>query len=225
MPRGRGGRKTYNRNGNGGRQYYKRRTNFTYGDVVDKVVMDVARLKGMINVEFKTKDLSLDAAPTTAIPFIALLNGLQIGDDFNNRDGRSVRWKSIRVKINIFINQITITTVSRCMIIIDKQPNGTLMLIGDLLGHLQSQLDVRNLSNRKRFVSLFDQRYATSITGNQVNLIDFYKKIDMITVYNEQNTGTITDIETNALYLVVLSNKAGAPPVVSIETRCRFIDN
>ncbi len=89
MPyKNRRGRKPYRRNN------YFRKNNITYGQVVDKVVKDVGRLKSLINVEFKSADTAVVGLITTT-PNIALINAPAVGDDFDEREGRSVRFKSV----------------------------------------------------------------------------------------------------------------------------------
>ncbi len=220
-------RKQYNKkytSRRGGRRRYNNNGNFTYGNVLDKVVKDVIRLKGLINTEFKTNDVSSTVAvPETGL--VLLLNATIAGDDFDNRDGRQVRWKSIQYAINILQHATATQTITRVMIVIDKQPNATLMTIGELLTSGANNLDFRNLDNRKRFVILSDRVVTQSDTNNLVNRLDFYQKMDMITIYDDSNAGTIADIESNALFLVAVSSEATNSPTLQIETRMRFIDN
>ena len=152
--RGRSRRGGFNRYGNTQVNRYTNK-NFSYGQVLDKVTRDVTRLMGVVNTEFKKVDTQSEIAITDA-PQIRLINALQKGDNFNNRDGRSVRFKSIQLKWTVFMNPLNVRTAVRCMIVQDKQPNGTLMLIGDLLDETHTN-SFKNLSNRKRFIILKDE--------------------------------------------------------------------
>ena len=62
---------------------------FGYFDMYRKVERDVQKLKGLINVEFKSADTVASSTITTT-PLVNLLTGLTKGDDFDNRDGRQV---------------------------------------------------------------------------------------------------------------------------------------
>ncbi len=206
-------------------KYKKRKGQFTYGQVLDKVVGDVSRLKGLINTEFKTVDTS-SATAVSASGTVQLLNATIAGDDFDNRDGRVIRCKSIQYAINIIMEPATaVNTTTRVMLVIDKQPNGVLMTVGELLTSGASNLDFRNLDNRKRFIILSDKIVMQSNTANTLDRLELYKQIDMKTIYDDSNAGTIADIESNALFLVMISSEATNTPTLQVETRMRFIDN
>ncbi len=219
--RGRGRRSRRGRKFN---SYGPRYGEFTYGNVLDKVVRDVSRLSGLINTEFKTVD---NSSSTTVIDtgLVILLNATVVGDDFDNRDGRQIRFKSVQYAINVIQHPTAVSTITRIMIVLDKQPNGVLMVIADLLTSGGNTLDFRNLNNRKRFVIVSDVIVTQSDTANTTDYRSLYKQMDFKTVYDDSNAGSIADIETNALFMILLSSEAANGPTVQVETRCRFIDN
>ncbi len=218
----------YQRRGGVRRRGFRNRTqgtrdNFTYGNVLDKVVRDVSRLSGLINTEFKKIDTVNDSTiPSTG--FIRLINASVVGDDFTNRDGRQIRIKSCGVTFTMIMDSVPLDSQLRCMVVIDKQPNGILMTIAQLLD-TSTVSSFKNLDNRKRFVILKDEVLTLSQSGENNTHLKWYKKIDMKTVYDSSNTGSISDITTNALYLVMISNDTPTGPRVICNTRVRFIDN
>ncbi len=216
--RARSRRKTTYRRRNVGTRY-----NFTYGNVVDKVIKDVAKLKGLINTEFKQKDTTATATVDNVADII-LLNGLAKGDDFDDRDGRVVRIKSIQVSLLYEINASASLTHVRVMLVLDKQPNEITMVITDLLDSSGLQT-FRNLDQRKRFWIIWNQVVTMSITGMQGGTLNFYKKFNLKTIYDDSDAGTIADISTNAIYLVLLSNEPTNLPTIVRSTRIRYIDN
>ncbi len=215
------------RRGRGGKRYNNNyRTNFTYGQVVDKVVNDVARLKGLINVEFKKVDTQNVSDITTAEQ-LRLINGMALGDDISSREGQSVRIKSVQIALTLFLNPLSINTFVRCILFINKQPNQTLPVIGDLLadgGNIGST-NFRNLNNRKRFVILKDEVIMLQGSGERTKHLEYYKKMDMIEIFDDTSTGGIADITTNALYLILYSGEAVNGVIQNCRTRIRFIDN
>ncbi len=221
----RGKRGYKNNNGRRGRsrRYANNRYNFTYGNVLDKVIGDVARLKGLVNTEFKVLDTPLNGAVTSTM-IVQLLNGMIIGDDFDERDGRMIRIKSVLIKFKWFQNQSAVDTAFRVMVIIDKQPNGVLLTVAEIL--LSSSMHgMKNLDNRKRLVILMDKVFTMSITGKQNGFYKWYKKLDMKTVYDASVAGDITDISTNALYICFMSDEPTNAPTIHRTMRIRFIDN
>ncbi len=213
-----------NARSNGNRVSYRKKAgNFNYWDVGDKLWNDVKRLKSLINTEFKSIDLATTGVITTTAS-ITLLNGLVKGDDFDNRDGRVVRLKSIQYHIEAVMNTTPINDSLRIMIVIDKQPNEINMVIADLID-ATNMTSFRNLDQRKRFVILKDTVLDMSIGRGTIARDSWYKKFDMKTTYDDSDAGTIVDITTNALYLVLFSTEASNGPSVARTTRIRYIDN
>ncbi len=219
--RRRGGRRRGGRRRNGG-------GSFTYGNVMDKVIRDVSRLKGLINVEFKKVDTFREIPITIVAPQIGLLNGMAIGDDFTNREGRSVRIKSLQIALTLFLNPLSTQTFVRCILVLDTQPNGIIMLIDELLNDATVNLgstNFRNLNFRKRFVILKDEVVTLQASGQRSVHLEWYKKLNIIETFDDSSTGGIGDITTNALYLVLFSGETTDGVQNSCRTRVRFIDN
>ncbi len=199
--------------------------NFGYMAMGQKIYKDVQRLKGLINVEFKCNDpLRSSAITPNATGTLSSLVGLARGDDSDDRDGRQVRWKSVQVAITFIIHSSAVATQIRCILFIDKQPNATLAITGDLLDTV-AITTFRNLDNRKRFVILWDKVVSLSNQGVKAAYIDMYKQMDMKTIYDDSTAGDIIDIETNAMYLFVFSNESTNTPTVTRSVRLRFLDN
>ncbi len=229
MPRGRGrGRRTTGRKWktnnymNYGNKGYKG-SNFSYGQVLDKMTGDVTRLMGLLNTEFKQKDITASQTINN-VAKITLLNGLSKGDDFDDRDGRVVRVKSIQISLIYEMSTVATFTQMRIMVVLDKQPNEMTLVINDLLDSSALQ-SFRNLDNRKRFVILRNEIVSMSISGAQGGYFEYYKKFNLKTIYDDSDVGDIADISTNAIYLILLSNEPTNLPTVIRSTRVRYIDN
>lgn len=183
----------------------------------------VYKLKSLINTEFKTVDTVASSVITTT-PIIAIINALATGDDFDDRDGRVVRFKSIDVRLEMTMNTTPINDMIRVMVVIDKQANETTLLILDLLT-LADMRSHKNLDQRKRFVILKDEVIEFSVGKGTNKLFHWYKKLDMKTIYDSGNAGTIADITTNAMYLILFGTEAANGVLVSRSVRMRYIDN
>lgn len=196
-----------------------------YGGAVSQLYKDVKMLKNLINVEFKRADQTASTTSSTAGNTI-LLNGLQKGDDFQNRDGRQVRIKSVQVQLRVTMAAAATTTCFRYFILLDKQPNTTGFAMSDVLDTaVAGGVDAfRQLSNRKRFVILKQQRLVLD-SDDPSRVIQFYKKLDLKTIYDDSDTGAIADVTTNALYLYMMSDQGANVPTVIYNARLRFIDN
>lgn len=198
---------------------------------ISDVVHDVAQLRQLINTEFKYSyqigtDVPLDNFST---PAIYLMNGLVQGTDADNRNGRSILVKSLQCALNVEMIGTETDTKFRFMVVIDKQPNGAVATVSQILqstGTENSLMAPRNLNNRKRFVILKDQVMSLNEGVRRVGFIKYYRKLNMHTTYNSSDTGTITDIATNALYVILWSNKTTTGrPTLQINNNIRFLDN
>lgn len=186
---------------------------------------DVKMLKNLINVEFKKHDV-YNSVNSNNTGNLILLNGLSNGDDYNDRDGRSVRFKSIQVQTRTLLNPSSTNTVFRMILFLDKQANAGSPAVTELLDvSTAARTDAfRNLDYRKRYVILKDKRFTIN-SDYPEKIVDFYKKLDMKTIYDDSSTSTINDITTNSLYLYLVSDEVTNTPATLYNVRLRFIDN
>lgn len=194
-----------------------------YGAAGSQLVKDVSMLKNMINTEYKVINSTRSTSITNS-GALTLLNAAAKGSNQGDRDGRQFRVKSVEAKYFWRINASATTTVCRMMLFIDKQPSGATLSTSDLLETV-SVVGQRNLDNRKRFVILRDELVGLGDNGNQICPGKFYKKLDMKTIFDDSDAGTIADISSNALYCFFISDQATNTPHVEFDARVRFIDN
>lgn len=182
---------------------------------------------------------------------ILLVNAVRTGSTFCNRIGRKMEMKSIRLVG--FISPIRAQTLYdyvRILIVYDRQTNGALPAIGDILQSTDqaaangtSAFSGINLNNRDRFVIIRDGRFSLpEVTGavapflpgtfiDQVTptqQIDWFCKIPQyLTQYKADSApAVIGDIATGSLLVVTLGVQAAAAEgyQLNLETRLRFND-
>lgn len=198
------------------------------------------------NRERKYSDINTATYAVNTTGTFTLCHIPDLGSDFNDRIGRKTVLKSIYIRGRVQTstaaapNGDTTTPAQLCRLIIfvDNQPNGAAPSITDLLVEAlpSSQL---NANNRDRFRIIKDKEYAfdpvynistatqARYMGNrQVYPIKLYKKLNVETIFNGTNGGSIGDINTGALYMLWLGSTASgatdAEAMVSV--RCRFDD-
>lgn len=172
---------------------------------------------------------------------IALLNGLTQGTTVLTRIGNQILIKKIHLKFYIegalFAQTPTIAMgVVRILLLWDKQPNGALPALSDILQSTTNTTSITSsmdLDTVQRFNVLWDKRftYANQVTnvpfseGNQYH--EYFVRTNLKTTYAAASAGDITDIRTGALLLVYVSDSAAAAndPVVSGYVRIRYTDN
>lgn len=179
--------------------------------------------------ELKFVDTSnIGVQPASGVMTVgALCNGIVPGSGASNRIGRKIVMKSILLRWSIALSPTTTQGGTfRVMIVYDKQANATAPVVTDILlsANYTSQ---NNLSNRDRFVILSDMITDPISAGGNYSLSGkLYKKLNLETMYNAGVAGTIGDITTGSLYILIGNNGtfATAQPIITYETRVRYED-
>lgn len=156
-----------------------------------------------------------------------LLNGLVPDSTASGRIGRKVILKSLLIRYTAFLGTTsTAGTNVRFLVVYDKQANAAAPAITDVL--LSDAFTAQNnLSNRDRFVTIFDHiSKPISVQGNFATSDVLFKRINLETMFNAGTAGTIGDITTGSLYLFTAQagTLATANGGITIKTRVRYED-
>jgi len=162
--------------------------------------------------------------PVDATTYNILLNGTVPGDLVQNRTGRQINMSSLIMNL-ILVPQSTATIQTvQIAIVYDKQTNGDPPIWGEVwsmsdnvsptLNNTAYQFMGRNPSNLDRFDVLFNQQInICSSPTNQGNdqarqIIKKYIKLkSRPTRYNQGVTGTVSDIQTGGLWLILFGDQ------------------
>lgn len=198
------------------------------------------------NRERKFYDIDSGTVRANTTGAFSLLSVPVLGSDFTNRIGRKILNKSLYIRGRVTITSAVTGAVNtigcqqaRMIIVVDNQPNGAAPATTDLLKQslVESQL---NANNRDRFKVIKDKTFifepyinVTTATQAQsaVNRASYdikcYKKLNVETIFNGTNGGTIGDVNSGAIYMFWIgSNIAGGSDVSAIlTTRIRFDDS
>lgn len=167
-----------------------------------------------------------------------------VGSAFNQRIGRIVVIKSIRVTMVARPSTATATDgqAIMLMVVLDKQPNGSLInpAVQEILGNGgtgNTNCNVwsgNNLDNRARFQTIMRklvQIPSTLSTGGvplapttSEVICDMFKKTNIRVTFNGGNNGLPSDIATNKLLIFAIGNNATNAWEWRGTTRVRFID-
>lgn len=214
-----------------GRRYKKKKNYRTTGSstakgLAVKALKEAKSIRKLISPEFKT----VEAAVTTTYGnawSLNLINGVSRGDDYDDRDGRQIKVKSIQCSFNVVRNaSATVDQMVRIIVFIWRSPDGTAPTIDDVLEPgATAMVRLRSLNDRKNTRILYDKVVNLS-TGNMTNVVlRYYKRIELTTIFNENTAGNIGDIDTNAIYVAIVSSDNTNQPTVNWTSRVRFIDN
>lgn len=166
---------------------------------------------------------------------LALMNATSVGSNINNRLGRKIRMRSLRVlgTVQQFQNGTTpVDDFCRIMLIYDRQPNGAVPAQADIFQCIDTagttstgSFTFLNPSNFERFVILRSEAFkmecpsgasatqpAQESTDYKKNmLIDWFVNLrGLETQYNAGTSNNVTDQVSGSLLLVGLGLSASA---------------
>lgn len=177
--------------------------------------------------EFKCVDTSVSTdVNTTTSPI--LLNGIARGDALDERIGRQVLMRSIQFNLRF---QVTVGTgiaqFCRCTIVYDKQTNAAALTNTNVF--VENTVNApRLLENRKRFRILYDETFFLSedATTGCGHVLKGYQRVNLPVEFNSGDAGTVADITTGSLYLVLTGTTAAGDTDTLIRgyVRVRYTD-
>lgn len=157
----------------------------------------------------------------------SLVNGIANGSSAETRIGRKVTLKSILIRYSYALAATSVGgATGRLMVVYDKQSNATAPLETDIL-LADNFLSPNNLSNRDRFVTLFDHiTDPISVQNNYTVSSTLYKAINLEENFNAGSAGTIGDITSGAIYCLMAQTGSItiAAPQMQIRCRVRYTD-
>jgi len=168
-----------------------------------------------------------DLGTTAAWSTLTLINGIGPGSSASQRIGRKVNLASILIKLNSRIKEGATFGGGpvRVLVVYDKQANAATPLITDILefDHMNSP---NNLSNRDRFVTVFDQIIPpVSVAGDFAQYVTLFKKLQLEQVFNSGVDNLIASISTGAMW-IAFANVGTTNAVIQMKftSRVRYTD-
>jgi len=198
---------------------------------VTKLKKDIKILKKNDVKNYKIKHIppaSLSASITQATPVVYCLNNISQGTDETNRIGSKVRMVHLEMNMHIFryVNTQQPACMVRVLLVREISTLGSLLALNQLFSSATPPPhDVRNLITRdnRRFKILSDKTFslgprvvsisvAEHMSGatSSTKIIKWNKKLNFVTNYARGNAGTVADIDTNALHVIVLTDNGTA---------------
>jgi len=153
---------------------------------------------------------------------LTLLNGLVPGSGANERVGRKITIKSIQVQG--YIGVATNDDITRLSLVVDTQANASNPAITDIYTS-SNPAALREISNMPRFKVLWDSGPIGQVvtSDSEICTFDAYKRVNIGTQYNAGVAGSIADIQTNSVFLVVRNLGTGTT-TGRLDVRIRYDD-
>lgn len=183
------------------------------------------RKRDELGTVFANNTVNVGLAGTDTIVY--LLNATTAGSAYNQRSSPSILMKSVELNFGVYPGTSQVDhRVFRALILYDKQPNGaqptdSFILNTDLaFGFIEPGLN-------DRFTILYSELFGVGPFDQQdkPEVRNVYRKLSLQSTYDGE-AGNVGDIETGALYLVLMANNAvsgATQPVVRWSSKMRFV--
>jgi len=176
-------------------------------------------------------DISSGLGVETAITPIKCISVCSPGANANNRLGRKILIKSIFVRGRVWATSgMTGAAFFRMMIIQDREPNGALPVIANIMQDDEIH-GLMNLNNGQRYKVLAEINLGgegMSLANRIGYVFERYVKTNIVAHYKDgAGAGDATDIQANGLYAVVYigGGSMGAASCNMVSNfRVRFLD-
>lgn len=178
-------------------------------------------------------DATLTSSLTNAAPLVTLLNGFATGDTELTRTGDKAKLKylHLNVKINRVLTSAETVRECRLLIVREKSTLGSDIAVTQLFNSsTPSVYDTFNVSTRDsdRFHVYYDKIfslgpyvYSTATTAvynnggiSPTRTFKIVKKLNFVTDYSRGEGGTVTDIDTNGLFMILITSQTNASDIV-----------
>lgn len=215
--------------GMSGPEFTNRAIDYVSRQDLAKLSKQVAAVAAVVNSEKKWFDGSINGAmPTAAAVTGAYLLGITEGTDEQNRDGRSIRIKSLEFRWTLTPG-VAAATQQHCRFIVvrDNAPDGAVPALTDVLSGALMTAFPNLLTKTGRFKIINDQVFSIPPTGSCTDGFDrtTFMKLDYHTEFN--GTGaTIASAGMGAMYLYLFADAiVGNASTMYVSWRVRYYDN
>lgn len=181
----------------------------------------------MMNVEYKVLDTQITFTAISNTPTIVQLTNLSQGDGQSNRDGNQVKITRINWRYTYSVNASAVFSFLRVILVLDRQTNQAIYTAGNLLQDVtinDAIVSAKNLDNKFRFKVLYDKVHSMSPTHRTCGNAKYNKNVE-IKIRYDANAGDITDLTSNSLSILLVSNEVTNTPSITSFMRLRYVDN
>lgn len=200
---------------------FKRRANG-----MSKVKKDIKWLKK--NVEFKFKDQSLAGIDCNVAGVVTLLSGVARGTQRDQHVGEMLTARRIAIRARISNDQGNPEDCLVRLILVRKKNNNSLALtVAEVLEQTSDpSLSWASMDHARNLAVMWDQTFSMDLTQHSLIPLKLIYKLNHQVKFNESGFNA-TDIETNGIYLITLSDVVGTvnAPVIDFNIRYSFCDS
>lgn len=150
-------------------------------------------------------------------PVYILLNPLAQGTGSYARIGSKCKFTHIELGVQLYMTATNNTrelNMCRVLLVREKPAQGTIFspvsFWNTTVPYTYTLFEKDQRTFDERFVVHYDKTVLIDPVKQFTHNIKINRKLNFITEYNRNNTGTITDIDINALYLLIITDQVTA---------------
>lgn len=183
----------------------------------------VRLLKELVNVEKKFIDSATSGTITTT-PVVTLLTGVAQGNDYNNRNGDSIKLHGLSIKYYDAKSSAAAESIfGRLLIVLDKDSRQATPAYTDVMTSVSPAAHT-NVDGHDRFVILADHMFTESEEERRAQVWEKYIPLDIHAKYN--STGdTVTSCAQNHIYAMFVTDQPTNGSAFVLNWRVSFYDN
>lgn len=198
---------------------------YSTAELAGKAWTTAKYLATLVNVETKTIDVAPTAVANTSFTstgLVVYLSGTAQGNDFNNRDGNSI--KSQYMNLLVTITKGSSNNNCRVILFRDRENRQALPAPADVLESVDPRAQY-NHTNLDRFTILKDSFFL--IDDQRPTRVIEFSKADRTHIRYEGTTAGVADADENNIFILFLSDTASGAtsPSAVFGFRLGFVDN
>jgi len=202
---------------------------FSTKDIATKAWQGVKMIKELINVEKKMFDVAVSGVITDGVGGLQLLTAIPIGDNYNQRDGNSVKLQSNYFVMRVWNNPAASFSNIRYLLIQDNEYNGTALstaqIVENIGGAGLSLVSPLNHTIGSRLNILYDKYISLGGAGQNTAIVEHYTSFTNSHIkFNDANI-TTTTLREGHLYMLLISDVGANYPGFDYYNRVRYTDN
>ncbi len=195
----------------------------TIGDIGALATQSVAAARRLLNVEIKQFDVSGAALTPGTAGAVYPLTQIGQGDDYNQRDGLSLRTVAMEIRVTLAVPAGGFTDFVRAVLFVDQENAGATPAVADVLDAAFAQATF-NHTNLQRFAVLHDEFVALETTGHAAHSIVLKQPLDNHVRYSAAAAAAASGRE-GQVYLLLIGTNNAQPCVAAYYARTSFVDN
>lgn len=160
---------------------------------------------------------------------IYCLSAIAQGDSDVTRDGNKIKYKSLQLKGQVYMDLDIQSATVRLVIFVDRNfengvpPTCANLLDGSVFGTPQAPYAMRNKLERERFKVIYDKLFTLNQNGANTLPFNIYRRLGNIGTYSDT---TNSGYGKNMIYMAWISGQADIDkPTVNCVKRLAFTDS